>query len=38
VLAEMKASGDWMKSYNTWLAPALGPLPAPPTPVYGRTR
>jgi polar amino acid transport system substrate-binding protein len=36
VLDQMKASGDWMKSYNTWLAPDLGKLSAPPTSVYGR--
>jgi polar amino acid transport system substrate-binding protein len=36
VLAQMKADGRWMTSYNTWLKPALGELKAPPTPVYGR--
>jgi polar amino acid transport system substrate-binding protein len=36
VLAQMKASGAWMQSYHTWLEPALGKLPAPPTPIYGR--
>ncbi|HYN66291.1 MAG TPA: transporter substrate-binding domain-containing protein [Ornithinibacter sp.] len=37
VLAEMRADGRWTKSYNTWLAGALGKAPAPPTAVYGRT-
>jgi polar amino acid transport system substrate-binding protein len=36
VLAQMKADGRWMTSYNTWLKSALGELKAPPTPVYGR--
>ena len=36
VLEEMKADGRWMASYNKWLAPDLGPLSAPPAPVYGR--
>ncbi|MGZ0151080.1 glutamate ABC transporter substrate-binding protein [Kribbella sp. WER1] len=36
VLAQIKADGSWMTSYNTWLAPDLGPLKAAPTPVYGR--
>ena len=36
VLEQMKASGAWMTSYRTWLEPALGKLPAPPTPAYGR--
>ena len=35
-LAQMKASGAWMTSYNKWLGTDLGKLPAPPTPVYGR--
>ncbi|TDO68176.1 polar amino acid transport system substrate-binding protein [Kribbella sp. VKM Ac-2571] len=38
VLAQMKASGAWMTSYNTWLKPDLGELAAPPTPLYGRTQ
>ena len=37
VLEEMRADGRWTKSYNTWLADALGKAPAPPEPVYGRT-
>jgi len=36
VLEEMRADGRWTKSYNTWLADALGKAPAPPRPVYGR--
>ncbi|HYN68054.1 MAG TPA: transporter substrate-binding domain-containing protein [Ornithinibacter sp.] len=36
VLAEVRADGRWTKSYNTWLADALGKAPAPPTAVYGR--
>ncbi len=36
VLAEMRADGRWTRSYNTWLADALGKAPAPPTAVYGR--
>ena len=36
VLAQAKSDGDWKASYNHWLAPALGPAPAPPTAVYGR--
>ncbi|HSO64610.1 MAG TPA: glutamate ABC transporter substrate-binding protein [Ornithinibacter sp.] len=37
VLQDMRADGRWTKSYNTWLAAALGKAPAPPTAVYGRT-
>jgi polar amino acid transport system substrate-binding protein len=37
-LAQMKASGAWKASYDKWLAPALGPAPAPPTAIYGRTQ
>lgn len=37
VLAQMRADGRWTKSYNSWLAPALGPAPIPVA-VYGRTR
>ena len=37
VLAQMRADGRWTKSYNTWLAKALGPAPIPVA-VYGRTR
>jgi polar amino acid transport system substrate-binding protein len=38
VLENVKADGRWKASYNRWLAAALGPAPAPPTPVYGRAR
>jgi polar amino acid transport system substrate-binding protein len=37
VLEQMKAGPAWMKSYDHWLMPALGKVPAPPAPVYGRT-
>jgi polar amino acid transport system substrate-binding protein len=37
VLADMRSDGRWTKSYDTWLADALGKAPAPPKPVYGRT-
>jgi polar amino acid transport system substrate-binding protein len=37
VLAAMRADGQWTKSYNTWLADALGKAPSPPVAVYGRT-
>ena len=36
VLATMRSNGQWTKSYNTWLADALGTAPSPPAPVYGR--
>ena len=36
VLAQMRADGRWTAIYNRWLAPSLGPAPAPPTPIYGR--
>lgn len=36
VLAQAEADGTWRASYDRWLAPALGPVDAPPTPVYGR--
>lgn len=36
VLAQTISNGSWKASYNRWLAPALGPAPTPPTPVYGR--
>jgi polar amino acid transport system substrate-binding protein len=36
VLEQMKADGRWKASYDKWLAPDLGPAPAPPKPVYGR--
>jgi polar amino acid transport system substrate-binding protein len=34
VLEKFRADGSWMRSYNRWLASALGPKPAPPVPVY----
>lgn len=37
VLAEMRADGRWKAIYNRWLADALGPAPAPPKAVYGRS-
>ena len=36
VLEEMRSDGQWARNYNTWLADALGPAPAPPDAVYGR--
>jgi polar amino acid transport system substrate-binding protein len=36
VLEQMKADGRWKASYDKWLAPTLGPAPAPPKPLYGR--
>jgi polar amino acid transport system substrate-binding protein len=38
VVARTKSDGAWQRSYQTWLADALGKAPAPPKPVYGRTR
>ena len=38
VLAEVRSDGEWTKIYNRWLAEALGPAPAPPKAVYGRSR
>ncbi len=37
VLAQRAADGAWTGSYNRWLAATLGPAPAPPAPVYGRS-
>jgi polar amino acid transport system substrate-binding protein len=37
VLATLRANGQWARSYNTWLADALGKAPSPPVAVYGRT-
>jgi polar amino acid transport system substrate-binding protein len=37
VLATLRANGQWTRSYNTWLADALGKAPSPPVAVYGRT-
>ena len=36
VLARMRADGQWTRAYARWLAPSLGPAPAPPVAVYGR--
>jgi len=36
VLAAAEADGRWVRSYDRWLAPALGPVPAAPVPDYGR--
>lgn len=36
VLERLRTDGDWKTIYTRWLAPALGPAPAPPTAVYGR--
>jgi polar amino acid transport system substrate-binding protein len=36
-LAEMRTSGEWTRIYDRWLKDVLGPAPAPPTAVYGRT-
>ena len=36
-LAEMRNSGEWTRIYDRWLKDVLGPAPAPPTAVYGRT-
>ena len=37
VIEEMRSDGRWARNYQTWLADALGPAPAPPAAVYGRT-
>lgn len=37
VLEKVKEDGRWKAAYNKWLAGPLGPAPAPPIPVYGRT-
>ena len=36
VLEQMRRDGRLRAAYDRWLKPALGPAPAPPTPVYGR--
>lgn len=36
VLQQMRTDGQWAAAYDTWLKGALGPAPAPPSPVYGR--
>jgi polar amino acid transport system substrate-binding protein len=37
VLAQLRANGGWTRSYDHWLAPALGRTPNPTAAVYGRT-
>lgn len=37
VLAQLVDDGTWEQIYDRWLGEPLGPAPAPPTPVYGRT-
>lgn len=37
LLAQLKADGRWKAIYDKWLAGPLGPAPAPPKPVYGRS-
>jgi polar amino acid transport system substrate-binding protein len=37
VLQQMRTDGRLARSYDRWLRPALGPLSALPTPVYGRS-
>ena len=37
VLERLRTDGEWRAAYNRWLADDLGPAPAPPSPVYGRT-
>ena len=36
LLAQMRADGSWVKIYDTWLRPTLGPISGPPPAVYGR--
>jgi polar amino acid transport system substrate-binding protein len=36
-LAQLRDDGEWTSIYNRWLAAPLGPAPAPPTAIYGRT-
>ncbi|GAA2880014.1 ABC transporter substrate-binding protein [Actinoplanes cyaneus] len=33
-LEQIRADGTWAGSYQRWLSAALGPVPAPPKPVY----
>lgn len=37
MLAKLRASGEWERIYDRWLAAALGPAPSPPKAVYGRS-
>jgi polar amino acid transport system substrate-binding protein len=34
VLEQIKADGTWTGIYTRWVGTRLGPIPAPPTPVY----
>lgn len=36
-LAQMRTDGEWTTIYNRWFAGPLGPAPAPPRAVYGRS-
>jgi polar amino acid transport system substrate-binding protein len=36
-LAQMRADGEWTTIYDRWFAGPLGPAPAPPRAVYGRS-
>ena len=36
-LQQMRDNGEWTAIYNSWLRTPLGPAPAPPKAVYGRT-
>ncbi|MFT4166243.1 MAG: glutamate ABC transporter substrate-binding protein [Microlunatus sp.] len=37
ILADVRSDGEWTTIYNRWLAEPLGPAPAPPKAVYGRS-
>jgi len=37
LLERMRKDGEWKAIYDRWLAAPLGPAPAPPAAVYGRT-
>ncbi len=34
VLQQVRGSGQWTKTYDTWVGGHLGPTPQPPTPTY----
>ena len=36
-LAQMRADGEWTTIYDRWFVGPLGPAPAPPRAVYGRS-
>ena len=36
-LAQMRSDGEWTRIYDRWFAGPLGPAPAPPRAVYGRS-